>query len=83
MSRVNFEALAFSLVWIIIAMAGGILAGWVAGVILSVGVLFLIMASSAVIFSTSGNLVLERSVRWGILIVSAVALISYVSANGL
>ena len=78
MSRINFEALAFSLVWIIIALAGGILAGWVAGVTLSVGVLFLVMISSAIIFSTSGNLLLERSVRWGILILSALALISYV-----
>ena len=81
MSRLNFEALAFSLVWIIIALSGWILAGWVAGIILSVGLLFVIMGSSAIIFSTSGNLVLERSVRWGILIVAAVALISYANLH--
>ncbi len=78
MSRVNFEALAFSLVWITIAMAGWVLAGWVAGVLLSVGLLIVIMLASAIIFSTSGNLLLERSVRWGILIVSALGLLSYV-----
>jgi hypothetical protein len=81
LSGVNFEALAFSLVWIIIAMAGWMLAGWVAGVILSVGMLFLIMISSAIIFSTSGNLLVERSVRWGILIASALALLSYIDLN--
>ena len=83
MSGVNFEALAFSLVWIIVAMAGWILAGWVAGVILSVGILFLIMISSAIIFSTSGNLLLERSVRWGILVIATIGLISYADLNRL
>ena len=81
MSGVNFEALAFSLVWIVIALAGWSLAGWVAGVILSVGLLFVIMVSSAIIFSTSGNLLLERGVRWGILVVATIGLLSYLDLN--
>ena len=66
MPRVHYEALLFCLAWAALAIAGGLYGSWWIGVLLSVGMLILISASSMQILSQSGDEVMERQVRWGI-----------------
>jgi hypothetical protein len=70
------EALAFCLLWTLLAVAGFAMVDWKAGVALSVGLFALIMPSSALILSRTSNFALERAVRWGILAVAALILFS-------
>ena len=82
MRSLNLEALAFCLTWITIVMAGWILAGWLTGLALTIGLFVLIMGSSTIIFATSGDLLLERRLRWGILTASALLLLSFADLRG-
>ena len=77
MKSLNLEALAFCLTWIIVVLAGWILAGWTTGLALTIGLFVLIMGSSTIIFATSGDILLERRMRWGILIAGALLLLSF------
>ena len=61
-------------------IAGGLYGSWWIGVLLSVGMLILISASSMQILSQSGDEVMERQVRWGILMVAALGLAVYLNA---
>ena len=80
MPRFHPEALVFCLVWAALAVTGGVLAGLLVGALLSLGLLILISASSLQILSQSEDPALERQVRWGILIVAALALAVYLNA---
>ncbi|HEV2867383.1 MAG TPA: hypothetical protein VGX37_12810 [Allosphingosinicella sp.] len=80
MPRVHYEALLFCLAWAALAIAGGLYGSWWIGVLLSVGMLILISASSMQILSQSGDEVMERQVRWGILMVAALGLAVYLNA---
>ena len=82
MPRLHAEALLFCLAWAALAVAGGIYAGLLAGALLSFGLLILISASSMQILAQSEDPVMERQVRWGILIVAALALMVYLNAFG-
>ncbi|HZG45651.1 MAG TPA: hypothetical protein VEZ41_05215 [Allosphingosinicella sp.] len=62
------EAAAFCLAWVGIAAAGFILQGWLAGSILSMGLLAILGPTSAAIISRTDDFALERTVRWSILI---------------
>ena len=77
---VNAEALTFGVAWAALAVAAGILAGWTAGAVLSVGLLLLIMPASSIILSRTGNFAIERQVRWGILALGALGLALYLYA---
>jgi hypothetical protein len=72
------EALAFCVAWAALAVAGFTLIDWRVGALLSVGLFMLIMPSSALILSRTSNFALERTVRWGILVVAAIGLASAV-----
>jgi hypothetical protein len=74
------EALTYSLVWAALAFAGWHFAGLAAGLLLSVGLFLIVMPTSALVLTRSGNFNLERGVRWGILALAALALASYVDA---
>ena len=76
MPKLYPEALAFCILWSLLAVWGGSLLGLTAGLLLSVGLFLIIMPSSALILSRTSNFVLEKAVRWGILVVAALAVVS-------
>lgn len=80
MPRLHWEALLFCLAWAALALAGGIYGGLLVGALLSVGLLILISASSMQVLAQSGDPAMERQVRWGILVVAALALAVYLNA---
>jgi len=71
MPKLNLDALAFAIVWAALAVAGGVLGGWVAGAILSVGLLVVVMGTGSIILAKTGNIDLERGARWGLLFIAA------------
>ncbi len=74
------EALAYCAAWAALAFAGWHLSGLGAGLLLSVGLFLIVMPTSAMVLTRSGNFNLERGVRWAILALAALALASYVDA---
>ena len=76
MPRLYPEALLFCLIWAGLALYGGLELGWKAGAALTLGLFILIMPTSAMILSRTGNFALERGVRWGILAVAALVFLS-------
>jgi hypothetical protein len=68
------EAALFSLAWAGVAAAGFILEGWLAGVLLSMGLLAILGPTSAALISRTDDFTLERTVRWSILIAAGAIL---------
>jgi hypothetical protein len=80
---IHLEALAFSILWVALAVLGASLFDWRVGLLLSVGLFLLIMPSSALILSQTGSFARERTVRWGILgTAAALLLIGWAAAGG-
>jgi hypothetical protein len=75
MPKLYPEALAFCVVWVALALLGWHLAGWPAGLALSVGLFLIVMPASALTLSRTGSFTVERAVRWGILAVAAAVLL--------
>ena len=71
MPKLSPEALLFCVLWAALAVAGGVWIGWTAGIVLALGLFFIIMPASAITLSRTGNFALERGVRWGILALAA------------
>ena len=82
MPRIHYEALLFCLAWAALAIAGGLYGGLWVGALLSFGLLILISASSMQILSQTEDPIMERQVRWGILIVAAMGLMVWLNAFG-
>lgn len=80
MPTLHPEALFFCLVWAALALAAGLVAGWQAGALLSVGLMLLIMPASALIVTRTDNFAAERLARWGILIAAAAAFLAWRAA---
>jgi hypothetical protein len=78
MPKLYPEALLFCLLWAALAIYGGLELGWKAGAALTLGLFILIMPTSALILSRTGSFQTERTVRWGILAVAAIVLMSMV-----
>ena len=76
MPKLYPEALLFCLVWAALAIYGGLELGWKAGAALTLGLFILIMPTSALILSRTGNFVVERGVRWGILAAATLIFLS-------
>jgi len=76
MPKLHLEPLIFCIAWAALAVAGFALLDWKAGVALSVGLFMVIMPTSALILARTSNFVLERAVRWGILVVATLILLS-------
>ena len=74
MTKFHPEPLLFCVAWAALAIAGGIWGSWWVAVLLSVGLLLLISSATLQILSRTEDMRLERQVRWGILIVAALAL---------
>ena len=79
MPRLQVEPLLFCVAWAALALAGGILAGWRAGAVLSVGLLLVIMPTSSLVLTRVENEAVERTARWGILAVAALGLAAYLA----
>jgi hypothetical protein len=79
MPRLYPEALAFCVLWSVLAIYGGLELGWKAGAALTLGLFILIMPTSALILSRTGSFSLERGVRWGILAAAAIIFLSLAS----
>jgi hypothetical protein len=73
MPKLHAEALVFGLAWAALAVFAFVRAGYVAGALLSVGLLLAIMPASSIVLDKTGSFTLERQVRWGILLVAAAA----------
>ena len=76
MPRLYPEALLYCVLWAALAIYGGLELGWKAGAALTLGLFILIMPTSALILSRTGNFALERAVRWGILVVASLIFLS-------
>ncbi len=68
------EAAFFCLAWAGVAAAGFILEGFIAGALLSMGMLAILGPTSAMIISRTDDFALERTVRWSILIAAGAIL---------
>ena len=80
--RLHPEPLLFCVAWAALAMAGAVYGAWWVGIVLSVGLLLVISAASLQVLSQTDDLVVERQVRWGILMVAALALVVGINAFG-
>lgn len=76
------EAAFFCLVWVALAVFGLLQVGWQAGLAMSVGLFLIVMPASAITLSRTGNFNLERGVRWGILAVAGLVLLSVADLQG-
>ncbi len=82
MPKIHLEALLFCILWTALAIAGFALVGLKAGLALSVGLFLIVMPSSAIILSRTGNFALERGVRWAILATAALILLAVADLGG-
>lgn len=77
----KLDALVYCIVWAALAFAGWHFSGLRAGLLLSVGLFLIVMPTSALLLSRTGNFALERGVRWGILLMAGLALASAVDLD--
>ncbi len=77
MRRFNLDAFLYCLAWAGLAILGWRVGGMRVGILLSAGLFVIVMPASAIILSRTGSFGKERAVRWGILAIAAVALLSY------
>jgi hypothetical protein len=76
------EALVYCILWTALALFGFDRLGWKGGLALSLGVFLIVMPASALILSRTGNLTLERGVRWAILAAAALVMLSVTDLSG-
>ena len=74
MSKLRLEPLTFCLCWIALAVAASLLGGTWAGLVVALGLLLVLMPTSAFILSRYEDEKLERQVRWGILAIAGLLL---------
>ena len=77
MRRFNLDAFLYCAAWATLAILGSQFGGLYAGVLLSAGLFVIVMPVSAVVLTRTGSFKKERVVRWTILAVGALALLSY------
>jgi hypothetical protein len=74
MPRLHAEPLIFCLAWAALAIAAAVMASLWTGILFSAGLAVILMPLSATIIAKTENLALERQVRWGLLVLAALAL---------
>ena len=82
MPRLNVDALAYCIVWAALAILAWRLVDHIAGLLASVGLFLIVMPTSAIVLTRTGNFQLERAVRWTILAVAALILFSFADLTG-
>ena len=80
MPRLYPEPLLFCLAWAALAIWGGMTSIWL-GILLSGGLAVVLMPLSATIITKRDDPVLERQVRWGILVLAALGLSVFVAVQ--
>ncbi len=74
MPRLALEPLLFCLCWVLLAVVASVLGGTWAGLVIGLGLLLVLMPSSAIILTRYEDEKLERQVRWGILVIAGLLL---------
>jgi uncharacterized protein (DUF58 family) len=74
MPKLHPEPLLFCLAWAALAIAAGYMASLWMGILFSAGLALILMPLSATIITRTEDLELERQVRWGLLVIAALAL---------
>lgn len=74
MPKLHLEPLLFCLAWALLAVAGSVLGSVWAGLVIALGLLTILMPTSAIILTRYEDPALERQVRWGILVIAGLAL---------
>ena len=82
MRRFNLDALLYCLAWVALALAGWHVGGLKAGLLLSAGLFLIVMPTSALVLSRTGNFKTERAIRWGILVAAGLMLLSFSDLGG-
>ena len=80
--RFNLDALLYCIVWAALAIYAWNAVSHQAGLLASVGLFLIVMPTSAILLSRTGNFRLERGVRWGILALAALAVLSFADLSG-
>jgi hypothetical protein len=80
--RFNLDAFLYCVAWAALAIAGWNVGGLRVGLLLSAGLFVIVMPLSALILTRTGNFRTERAVRWSILALSALALLSFSDLAG-
>ena len=74
MPKLRLEPLTFCLCWVGLAVLATLLGGAWAGLAIGLGLLLVLMPTSAFILSRYEDEKLERQVRWGILVIAGLLL---------
>ena len=74
MPRLALEPLLFCLCWVLLAVVASVLGSTWAGVAVALGLLLILMPTSAFILTRYEDEKLERQVRWGIWVIAALLL---------
>jgi hypothetical protein len=82
MPKIYPEPLLFCLAWAALAIAAGIMGSIWMGILFSAGLALILMPLTATIVTRTGDFALERQVRWGMLVVAALALAIWLNVPG-
>jgi uncharacterized protein (DUF58 family) len=82
MPKIYPEPLLFCLAWAALAITAGIMASIWMGILFSAGLALILMPLTATIVTKTGDFTLERQVRWGLLVVAALALAIWLHVSG-
>jgi predicted PurR-regulated permease PerM len=74
MPKLYPEPLLFCLAWAALAIIAGILGSIWMGILFSAGLALVLMPLTAFVVSKTGDFAVERQVRWGLLVMAALAL---------
>jgi hypothetical protein len=74
MPKLHAEPLIFCLAWAALAFAAAIMGSLWTGILFSAGLAIVLMPLSATVIAKTENFALERRVRWGLLVLAALAL---------
>jgi hypothetical protein len=83
MPKLHAEPLLFCLAWAALAITAGIMGSMWIGILFSAGLALILMPLTATIVTRTGDFALERQVRWGMLVVAALALAIWFNVSSL
>ena len=81
MPKLYPEPLLFCLAWAALAITAGLMASIWMGILFSAGLAIVLMPLTATIVTKTGDFRLERQVRWGLLMLAALALAVWLRAG--
>jgi hypothetical protein len=75
--RLHLDALLYCIVWAALAIYAWNAVSHRAGLLASIGLFLIVMPTSLILLSRTGSFRLERTIRWAILAVAAIAVLSF------